>query len=654
MSLNIKTSSGLQRLTPDINQTNIENALGFTPAEESVVNNQGERLTYLEENQYNPSNKAELDKIQLGDKAKWDAKSDFSGEYDALTGKPDIIDDDSGSFIIADKSSNKAFEVSPEGITNVAKLQIAGTDLEQVIKDTIEIPEFIEEDPYIEEWADIRYPETLIPEDKLPYKVEDWAKKENPALIPRDKLSIADEVSNAVPNTRKVNGKELSTDVSLMLSDLNEAPDIVETDDGYFTIVDEDRNKVLEIDNLGNINVASLNVVDSNKNEIFKVSVENGTTKVKALEVNQKSLEDIIDEKIAAIPEIEIPEVVMPTDTISKITHFEMWGGEVSLEPKPDGIIYTDAGYFTLEDGNDYDFTIAQRIPLAQGNNITFTPVEDDPDTLQINANIEVFTKLSQLDTDDNNQRVSVADKEKWNTHVEDIINNPHKVTAEQVGLGDIRVDDTDGTFTIIDGSADQNKAFEITSEGATHVYSLTIDDIAQAKTLIIEDTAQLNTAYVETLTVGGEDVNETFENLRGEIQEFYSDIATTYLARAGGTMAGAITMNGNNISGAGTITAATFQASSDARLKENLQPLQPQASILSLPTYEFDFIDGPKDQIGCLAQDLAHIHPKLVTVNENGYLTINETKLVYLLLEEMKKLQFKIVDLESQLNLLK
>jgi hypothetical protein len=262
----------------------------------------------------------------------------------------------------------------------------------------------------------------------------------------------------------------------------------------------------------------------------------------------------------------------MPTDTISKITHFEMYGGEVNLSVQLDGIIYSDEGYFSLEDGNDYDFTISKRIPLAQGNNITFTQVENDPDTLQINANIEVPTKLSQLDTDDDNQRVSVADKEKWNTHVEDIISNPHKVTAEQVGLGDIRVDDTDKTFTIIDGTADQNKAFEITEDGATRVYSLTVNDIAQAKTLVVKDAAQIKTAYVETLTVGGEDVNETFTNLRGEIQDFYSDVnnslisyltktnaANTYLAKAGGTMAGAITMNGNNISGAGTITAATF-----------------------------------------------------------------------------------------------
>lgn len=38
------------------------------------------------------SNKSELDKIAIGDKAKWDAKSDFSGSYNDLTNKPTIPD----------------------------------------------------------------------------------------------------------------------------------------------------------------------------------------------------------------------------------------------------------------------------------------------------------------------------------------------------------------------------------------------------------------------------------------------------------------------------------------------------------------------------------------------------------------------------------
>ena len=103
------------------------------------------------------------------------------------------------------------------------------------------------------------------------------------------------------------------------------------------------------------------------------------------------------------------------------------------------------------------------------------------------------------------------------------------------------------------------------------------------------------------------------------------------------------LTMNGNNISGAGTITAAAFQASSDARLKTNITPYENKKSILDLPVYKFDFIDGPKEQIGCLAQELQEICPELVQEKEDGYLSINENKLVYLLLEEVKRLNKKL-----------
>ena len=55
----------------------------------------------------------------------------------------------------------------------------------------------------------------------------------------------------------------------------------------------------------------------------------------------------------------------------------------------------------------------------------------------------------------------------------------------------------------------------------------------------------------------------------------------------------------------AGRLTAKTFNATSDNRLKENLIPFTPQKSILDLPIYKYDFISGAKGQIGCMAQDL-------------------------------------------------
>ena len=90
-------------------------------------------------------------------------------------------------------------------------------------------------------------------------------------------------------------------------------------------------------------------------------------------------------------------------------------------------------------------------------------------------------------------------------------------------------------------------------------------------------------------------------------------------------------------------VTAESFNATSDARLKENFEALVVEKSILDLPVYKFDFINGAKNQIGCKAQDLQEICPEIVTENEDGYLSIQESKIVYLLLDEIKKLRSEL-----------
>ena len=99
---------------------------------------------------------------------------------------------------------------------------------------------------------------------------------------------------------------------------------------------------------------------------------------------------------------------------------------------------------------------------------------------------------------------------------------------------------------------------------------------------------------------------------------------------------------------GYGAIQAGTFHAMSDARLKENITEYKSEKSILDLPIYKFDFINGTKNQIGCLAQDLQEICPEIVHEGQDGYLSIQESKLVYLLLDEVKKLKKEIAELKK------
>ena len=98
-------------------------------------------------------------------------------------------------------------------------------------------------------------------------------------------------------------------------------------------------------------------------------------------------------------------------------------------------------------------------------------------------------------------------------------------------------------------------------------------------------------------------------------------------------------------------LTAYSFNAKSDRRLKENIKPFKSEKSILDLPIYKYDYINGAKNNIGCIAQELQELYPELVSENEEGYLTVKESKLVYLLLEEVKKLNKRIKTLEKGIN---
>ena len=104
-------------------------------------------------------------------------------------------------------------------------------------------------------------------------------------------------------------------------------------------------------------------------------------------------------------------------------------------------------------------------------------------------------------------------------------------------------------------------------------------------------------------------------------------------------------------LNGKGELTAYSFYATSDRRLKENIKEFKPQKSILDLPVVEFDFKESGSHQIGCIAQDLQEICPEIVNTDAEGYLSINENKIVYLLLDEVKKLKEEVKQLRTNKN---
>lgn len=111
----------------------------------------------------------------------------------------------------------------------------------------------------------------------------------------------------------------------------------------------------------------------------------------------------------------------------------------------------------------------------------------------------------------------------------------------------------------------------------------------------------------------------------------------------------GTITAKGAITSIEGQIEGLSFNATSDERLKTNIQTLNYHDSILDVPVREYDWKATGKHAIGFVAQELQKVYPELVDEGENGILSIKETKLVYLLMEEVKKLKEEIENLKKE-----
>jgi len=114
-------------------------------------------------------------------------------------------------------------------------------------------------------------------------------------------------------------------------------------------------------------------------------------------------------------------------------------------------------------------------------------------------------------------------------------------------------------------------------------------------------------------------------------------------------TATGSLAFSGGSLSGLNSVAAGSFTATSDIRLKENISDYVPSKSILDLPLKQFDFKSDKSHHIGCIAQDLQQIVPEIVHEDKDGYLNIEETKLVYLLIDEVKKLRKELDELKGR-----
>ena len=111
-------------------------------------------------------------------------------------------------------------------------------------------------------------------------------------------------------------------------------------------------------------------------------------------------------------------------------------------------------------------------------------------------------------------------------------------------------------------------------------------------------------------------------------------------------------------------VEAPYFNATSDMRAKENIIPFNGDAIkiITSLPTYTFNYKNSDIISYGILAQDLVNTKINdfsfIENINASGenndYMKVKESKIIYLLIEGIKAQQKEIDDLKAQLEELK
>ncbi len=172
-----------------------------------------------------------------------------------------------------------------------------------------------------------------------------------------------------------------------------------------------------------------------------------------------------------------------------------------------------------------------------------------------------------------------------------------------------------------------KSTAKDILEFGDTAKKTIKVDTLALTK-----DT----TEYFSTTTNGstttvtlGQSGNITYNNTSGsEVFSLNKNLSVT-----------------GTITATGLITGYNFNATlSDAREKTNIVDYINTASILDIPVKEFEYIndESHRKHIGFIAQDLLAVYPELV-IEYNGRYAIEETKLVYLLLDEVKKLRAEV-----------
>ena len=142
-----------------------------------------------------------------------------------------------------------------------------------------------------------------------------------------------------------------------------------------------------------------------------------------------------------------------------------------------------------------------------------------------------------------------------------------------------------------------------------------------------------------------------------GDMSDFLSNVNVTQDL----TITGTVHCSSSGVFGQ-ELQALFFNATSDIRAKENFQliPSNMLDIVKQMEIYTFNYKNDPTTlSLGLIAQDIQNININGFSLIENpnasgengDYMSIRESKLVYILLEAVKELSAKVEELEREIH---
>ncbi len=223
---------------------------------------------------------------------------------------------------------------------------------------------------------------------------------------------------------------------------------------------------------------------------------------------------------------------------------------------------------------------------------------------------------------------------------LEELANNAFQIQYSGAGQAGTYNFGVDGTFTTpilqLGDTAGNNQFWDLEELG-DNTFQIQYSGAGQAGTFLFGVDGILEAPVFQPADTGGNGQVWTIEELAdNNLEIFYSGNpgpeVPTYIFGVNGTL-----------------TVPTLVQTSDAKFKENIEPLNNALdTINALEGIRFTWKDSGRESIGFVAQDIEQVVPQLVHTGTDGSKAVEYSKLVAVLVEALKEQQ-NLLDQQSQ-----